>query len=68
LPNNPRKEITGKAFFHPTIQTVGFQTAFSVNTLRGERQRKLDKVTEINRPLLIAFHFTKRGFIPQFWT
>jgi hypothetical protein len=26
----PVKRITGKAVFHPTIQTVGFQTAFSV--------------------------------------
>jgi hypothetical protein len=25
------KWITGKAVFHPTIQTMGFQTVFSVN-------------------------------------
>jgi hypothetical protein len=29
----PQKGMPGNAAFHPTIQTVGFQTAFSVITL-----------------------------------
>jgi len=29
--SNPMKGLPSNAVFHPTIQTVGFQTAFSVS-------------------------------------
>jgi hypothetical protein len=32
--SHPQKGMPGNAAFHPTIGTVGFQTAFSVNCVK----------------------------------
>jgi hypothetical protein len=34
--SNPMKGLPSNAVFHPTIQTVGFQTAFSVKLAIGD--------------------------------
>jgi hypothetical protein len=56
----PVKGITGKAVFHPMIQTVGFQTAFSVNGVDGRERIRAYPGRSDRNALHLRLPFPKR--------